>query len=294
MVSLRLLRWSVVSLAFVGARPAAAAPINLTGNPATDFNTANPNVHVTHVLTDPNQVGPSSYMAQKGWVSGWAMKDIFTAYDSKSDTLFVGIDTFKNSKGQYAIIGDADGNGNPGVTSQQMALAGGVNEAHLGGGKTVAVAFAPDGPPGTNGPVTPVVIAGVPGDKTQAGTGVDGFNVATYKNLNVGLGYNFGPTLTNNLGALAFDPSAQHPGFEFTIKNFSKIPGIDPFKGFWIEAYAGSPEDHVVGEAALSLTRVPAFSPEIGVPEPATYLTWAVVAAGAVAARRRKREAPVA
>ena len=131
-----------------------------------------------------------------------------------------------------------------------------------------------------------MVVAGVPADKTVAGTGTDGFTVVQYnatKAANGGLAYSFGTSLPQYMGNLAFDPSPAHPQLEFTIKNFSKIPGLDPTKGFWISAYAGSSLDGVAGEAYLSWSKVPANA-EQNIPEPTTWLAWTLVA-GAAACR---------
>jgi hypothetical protein len=96
--------------------------------------------------------------------------------------------------------------------------------------------------------------------------------------------------LTNNLGNLAFDPSAAHPGFEFTIKNFSKIsPTLDPTKGFWIQAYAGSPNDNPIGEESTDFIKIPAFAPQT-IPEPTTWLAWSLVAGAAGYRLRRRRQ----
>ncbi len=287
MVRLRLLRWGFASLALIGARPVLAAPISFTGFVSSDFNPSNPNVHVTPVSDSPLVVGPDKWMTDLGRVSGWAIKDIRTSYDPKTDTLSVGFETFTNAKGVKSVFGDADGNGDPGYTGPQMIAAGGVNDPHLGGHKSVAIAFAADSTTLKGAPGTPIIVAGVPADKTTAGPGLDGFSVSSYTNPSLGLGYNFGKNLTANQGTLAYDPSKAHPDLEFTIKNFSTIKGIDPFSGLWIKAYAGSPDDRVVGEAALGFTRVPAFSPE-SIPEPATLLAWTCIAgAGALHLRRR-------
>lgn len=287
MVRHSVLRWSVAVLALFGAKPLLANPIQFTGNVANDFKANDPSVTVTPVLSDPSLVGPSAFMTQQGWVSGWAIKDIRTSYDAKTDTLSVGVDTFTNKSGQQAIVGDADGNGDPGGASPQMQAAGGVDNAHLGGHKSVAIAFAST--TSANTPGVPVVIAGVPADKNHAGPGIDGFTVSTYRNVNQGLGYQFGNNLAANQGVLAFDPSAAHPGFEFTIKNFSKVPGINVTRPLWMTAYAGSPDDVVVGESALDLTHLPAVSPEVVVPEPATVLGWSLIAGVAALRWRRQR-----
>ena len=292
MVRLRILNLGLATLALMGARSASAAAVKLTGVVENDFLATNSNVRVTPVSDSPITVGPAQFMINNGWVSGWAVKDIRSSYDAATDTLSVGINTFKDATGKTAIVGDADGNGDPGGASPPMAAAGGIDTAHLGGHKSVAIAFASDSPGAKNVPGNAIIVAGVPADKSAAGPGIDGFTVALPKAANLGLAYNFGKSLTDAsghpIGRLAFDPSADHPGFEFTIKGFSKIPGLDPFKGFWIKAYAGSPEDVVVGETGLAFTRVPAFS-EQQIPEPATVLAWSLVVGGGVVVQVRRR-----
>lgn len=290
MVRVSVLRWSVAILALFGTRPVLANPIQFSGYVENDFNFKDPNVRVTNVASSPTEVGPSPFMTQNGWVSGWAIKDIRTSYDAKTDTLFVGVNTFTNAAGQRAIVGDADGNGDPGGASAQMQAAHGVDNPNFGGHKSLAIAFAPDGQFGPSAPGAPVVIAGIPADKQFAGPGINGFTVSQYRGVDLGLAYNFGKTLNDHMGQLAFNPSAEHPGFEFTITNFSKIAGLDPTKGFWIKAYAGSPDDVVVGEAALDFTRVAAFAQE-QIPEPATILGWSLVAGAAAFRWRRRRTA---
>lgn len=292
MVPFRTLRLSLAVLALWGGGSAMASSITLTGNVANDFSSTNTNVHITPVSTNPLNIGQDSYMTQNGWVSGWAVSDIRTSYDASSDTLYVGINTFKNSQGVQAIVGDVDGNGNPGTAAPQTIANSGIDLPYLGGRESVDVAFAPDGPNGTSSPGTPLIIAGVPADKTGLTTtptsAQDFFSVAKYKNVDLGLGYNYGQRLSNLNGGLAFDPSAQHPGFEFTIKHFN-TSGLDATKGFWISAYAGSPDDVVVGESALAFTRIPAFAGQ-EVPEPTTVALWSVVA-GAAWLRRYRRQA---
>jgi len=292
MMSLRQLRWGLAALASCGTRLALAAPIALTGNVETDFAATNPDVQITKVSSDPMNIGQATAITNQGWISGWAIKDIRTSYNPATDTLAVGLDTFRNAKGLQSIVGDSDGNGDPGGASGIMAAAGGQDPAHLGGRKSVAVAFAPNGAGGPGTPGTPAVIAGVPANKAAAGPGLDGFSVAAYKGNDLGLAYNFGKNLPQYQGALAFDPSARHPGLEFTVDHFSKIPGLNPTNGFWISAYAGSPDDVIAGESALAATHVPAIAEE-SIPEPATILAWSLVVAGAGVRARygRKRSA---
>jgi hypothetical protein len=138
-------------------------------------------------------------------------------------------------------------------------------------------------------PGAPLVVAGVPADKTAVGAGTDGFTVSQYDptRINSGLAYQFGQKLPQFTGNLAFSPSPSHPQLEFTITNFSKIPGLDPTKGFWISAYAGSSLDGVAGEAYLSWTKIPANA-EQNIPEPTTWLAWTLLS-GAAAWRFRRR-----
>ena len=287
----RLLSLSLVILALTSGGSATAASITLTGNVANDFKPSDPNVNITPVSDNPLNIGQASFMTQNGWVSGWAISDIRTGYDASTDTLYVGVNTFKNSQGAQAIVGDADGNGNPGTAAPQTTASGGIDLPNLGGRESVAVSFAPDGPNGKTAPGTPLIIAGVPADKTGFPTNVasaqDYFLVSNYKGVNLGLGYNFGQPLPNLNGGLAFNPSTQTPGFEFTIKHFA-ASGLDATKGFWISAYAGTPDDVVAGEGALAYTRIPAFAGQ-EIPEPTTILLWSAVAGGAMLRRYRRR-----
>ena len=284
MVPRRLSPWTVALLVVVGinAPAALAAPINFTGYVASDFNPAtNPNVVVTPVSSNPLNIGQQPWETANGWVSGWSIQDIRTYYDSSTDTMYVGINTFANPKGQYAPFGQA--NGDPTGTPTSY------DPAHLGGDKSIALAFAPVSASNPSSPGTPVVVAGIPADKSLVGKGTDGFTVSNYNAASAnagGLGYAFGSQLPQYTGNLAYDPSPSHPQLEFTITNFSKIPGLNPNNGFWISMYAGSAVDGV-GEAGLTWTKLPA-SAEQNIPEPATWLAWSV-ASGLAAWRYRRR-----
>ena len=289
MVPRRLYTWNVALLILLGLHaPAAnAAPIDFTGNVTSDFDpSTNPGVVVTPVSNNPLNIGQASWITANGWVSGWSIQDIRTSYDSSNDTLYVGINTFKNSQGVNAPFGQA--NGDPTGTPTSY------DPAHLGGDKSIALVIAPVNSTNPNQPGAPVVVAGVPADKTVAGTGIDGYTVSSYdatKAANGGLAYAFGTSLPQHMGNLAYDPSPKFPQLEFTITNFSKIPGLKPSNGFWIEAYAGSALDGVAGEAYLSWTKVPVTAAQVipnSNPEPTTWLAWTLVI-GAAACRFRGR-----
>jgi hypothetical protein len=289
MVRRNVFGWTLAILALLGARPAAAGPLLGTGNVEQDFNpTTNPNVFVLPVSSTPSQVAQTPWMATNGWVSGWNIKDIRTNYDRANDTLYVGVNFF-------GIAGDAYGSGSPG---SQDTNHGGIDLAHLGGRKSITLAFAPDSPNNPAAPGAPAIVAGVPTDKSKAGPGIDGFQVAKYQvpqtagTNDPGINHDYGQILADHMGNLAFDPSKDHPGFEFSITHFSTIPGLDPTKGLWISAYAGSLDD-LVGESAVPFTRIPNPSAQ-QIPEPATVLTWSLVVAGAGWHLRRRGRSSIA
>ena len=141
-------------------------------SPRTSIRPWTPTSIVTPVSSNPLNIGQSQWITTNGWVSGWSIQDIRTNYDATTDTLYVGVNTFKNAKGQYAPFGQA--NGDPTGTPT------GYDPAHLGGDKSIALAIAPVNPTNLSQPGTPVVIAGVPADKTIAGTGTDGFTVSQF------------------------------------------------------------------------------------------------------------------
>lgn len=291
---------SFLLLASVGAYPAQAGPIDFTGITQTDFSTTSPaavgnmNYASVPVLSSAANLGESSFIPANGWVSGWAISSVQSSYDPTNNTMYVGLSSFKEPAfGTYAIFGDADGNGNPGGASAQMAAAGGVDSPNLGGDKAVAVAFAAADP--NTSPGTKVIIAGIPSAKSLAGTGIDGFTVASYNGSSGELQNSFASALKGVTGNLAFNPSAAHPELEFSISNFSGS-GINPAQGFWINLYAGSGADVVAGEIGTGWVWVPPVQAQIlppNTPEPTTFLVWASLAGGmAWGLRRRSRRSP--
>jgi len=290
MVYRRLGPWSLALGVLLGTGSATshASGINFTGNVETDFPTSDRTTQIIGVNANPKDIGQSSWINDKGWVSGWSVKDIRFSWDQKNDVLYVGVNNWAGANG-LAPFGQA--NGNPAGTPESY------DPAHLGYGtpnsdKSVAVLFSRTDPSNPNAPGSPVMIAGVPADKSKNGPGIDGFNVSTVdaSQKESGLGYMFGNSLIgagpNSLGGnLAFDPSPAHPQLEFAISNFSKV--IDPSKGFWIELYAGSGVDGVAGESHV--VKAVGNLAEQGVPEPSTVLAW-TLASGLIAWRARSRK----
>jgi hypothetical protein len=280
---------AALALAAAWAGPATAAQMKLTGDVDKDFPMRRPGFGV--IVDNPigetdlsnwNDVAQAAWITDQRQVSGWNIKDIRTHYDAATDSLAVGVNFF-------GVAGDADGDGLPGRSDPRTTMVGGADLPHLGGRETIAVAFDLDKDR------IPDVIAGVPADKSVAGPGIDGFTVAKYKGTDPGLSFAFGETLPSQLGGLLFDPSAEHPDFEFVVANFSKIPGFefdvppgatDFHPEIGIQVLAGTPDDIISGEDTVPYTRIAAQA----IPEPASVLGWAALA-GAAAWRLRRRRA---
>jgi hypothetical protein len=284
----RYVLWiGAIAVTLLAARSAAADPITFTGNVAQDFNPkTNPEVVVIPHSDTPIHIAQPQWMTNSGFVSGWNIQDVRLGYDPKTDIMYVGVNTF-------GIAGNVDGNGTPGTPDPRLTAAGGSDPANFGGDKGMAVGFAPLG--GTfdaKNPPSPVIVAGVPGNKAEAGTGLDGFSVAKWSpngstaGPNYDLVTSFGKMLPSGMGNLAFDPSAQHPGFEFSISNFSKLLGANPLNGLVVSAQDGSVQSVVTGKDYVFSTPIEAQQ----IPEPATWLVFAGLAGGlAWSSHRRTR-----
>jgi hypothetical protein len=221
--------------------PVGAAKVTFTGNVTVDF--TGPGVLT---IPDPGGVGDVGLGAgaPPGTVSGWDMADLRLAYNATTDTLYVGINTPR-------IAGDADGDGNPGVTSAWLLANGGNDTPNLSGTETIAVYFD------LNKDGTYDVIAGVPGTDD-----INGFTCANFTYLMPGNvfnpPYNFGANLTGHIGTYYANPSAVAPNFEFTILNFSTLPGSDSsIGGFIVGAFLGSIQDNGVGEDYIDYEQNP-------------------------------------
>jgi hypothetical protein len=313
-------RWLVAVLALGWARPASAdavtpaigaingtqvSPLFVTGNAEIDLPASTSTTIVPGQAA--NAVAQPTWMTQAGLINGYVMKDIRLSYDAKTDTLAVAVNF-------YGIAGNTDGTANGG-TNPLTTAAGGSNPPHIGGDKSISIAFTPVTAAGVN--ADPVVVAGVPANKSVSPAGsLDGFDVASVNKTALqssGIAQAYGTTLTANLGALAYDPSAAHPDLEFTIKNFSKIPGLNALtSGFYISAYAGTGSTIIVGKSAIPDTLVQAPQPQslsppnnlnnpgtppvvnptnpighLNTPEPSTILAWSLVAGFAGLRARR-------
>jgi hypothetical protein len=289
MVSRTALRVSLVAALLVAGRSASAEPITFTGNVSTDFNPqTTPGVAiVTDSLhdTDAQHVAQPSWMTSAGLTSGFNIKDVALYYNAQTDTMYVGVQT-------YGVADSVDGT-NPGSTDTLLASHGISNPAGMGDGKGMAVAFAPlTGTYNALSLPAPVIVAGVSSVTSQRGTGLDGFTVTNYAGGTspgtIDLLSGFGQTLPSGMGSLAFDPSSAHPGFEFTITNFSKLLGANPENGLVVMTQDGSVYTTPVGNDQL----VGAVPEAQFIPEPTTWMIWTGLAAGGLAWRARRVRRP--
>jgi hypothetical protein len=285
MVGRNVFRCCLVGVALFGARSATAEPITFTGSVASDFNQAtNPGVVViTNNVdqNDPIHIAQPTWMTDAGLVSGMNIKEVALNYNAAVDTMYVGVET-------WGVAGYVPTQPGSGPTSS----------TNFGGDNAMVVGFAPL--TGTYNPANltpPVFVAGISGDKpAQSGSGLDGFNVATYAGGRVpgtmNLLTGFGQTLTAGMGNLAFNPRAATPGFEFTITNFSKLLGANPANGLVVmtqdgQVNANSGKDELVG----TFPEAQSIGPHT--PEPTTWMIWAGLAGGmAWSVHRRSRRSP--
>lgn len=313
MVRFRDVAWALTATALLaGPRPAPAAPITLTGNVANDFTTANGSVEDPIVLRNAttNQPiltdGQMNYTSGPAWnsgpngsttgqlVSGADMQNIWFNYNASTDTMYVGIQGFKNAAGQNEILGDITGNPNPTLDTDASGNSTASATNTWLGLKSFAVAFAPIATNSSGQTVagTPTIIAGVPastpGDPNtpKPNTTNPDFVVANYQANGAGLPFSFGTQISNG-GSMPFNTTAATPDIEFTINNFSKVSGINPANGFYLEGFAGLPG------STSGKTSFPEFGslpvPEsLNTPEPTTWLAWMLLAGGAGWRYRRR------
>jgi hypothetical protein len=226
-----------VAVPVVMSVPVVAAPPTFTGNVENDFTAPG-------VLIIPDGLGDVGLpaTAPEGTVTGWDMKDLRLFYDAGTDTMYVGINTF-------GILGDADGDGNPGATSPWAAGLGASDLPSLNMTETAAVYFD------LNQDGIWDVIGGISGVTDYSGFSVNDFAGSFFPP------YNFGNALAGNTGAKSPNPDASHPDLEFAITNWSTIPGHDASVGFKVGAFLGSLQDDGIGEDYLEAS----FNPGINI-----------------------------
>ncbi len=280
MIRRRVMTWAAsLALGAAFGATARAGAVTFTGNVETDMPATPGNGVFVVPGEQPSQVAQDSWITQNGWINGWVMKDMRFDYNKATDTMQVGVNF-------YSIAGDADGN--PTGKPAPQSLLEGLDPASLGGRKSISVEFAAPAGQGGAQVGAPVIVAGVPEDKmTSGGTGTDQFTVASAGSSS-SIQVNYGKQINSAMGSLAFDPSPAHPDFEFTIKNWSQFSTLAGSNGFWVSAFAGSPDDVVAGEGKIPWAHIPVPGQQT-IPEPTTVAGWALMAGGAAWALRRSR-----
>jgi len=213
------------------ATPVAAYdPTPFTGNVENDFTGTG-----TWIIDDfpPTYDVGIPVTAPLGTVSGWDMKDFRLTYDPGTDTMYIGINT-------YGIAGDADGNGNPSTTAQWLTDLMGLDVPNFGGTECFAVYFDLTGDGNYD------VIAGIPADPVN-----DTFGVYSFSGTPFNPGFAFGALIPGHAGAFNGIPTAAMPDIEFSITNWSTLPGnsgVEEDFHFHVDAFLGSQQDAGIGE----------------------------------------------
>jgi hypothetical protein len=235
----------------VGA--SALRAISLTGNVETDF--VSPEAVIVSDGATPNGPTPDVGMppGSPSVISGWDIKDFRFVYDAEEDSLYVGINFF-------GIAGDADGDGDPSRTSQQLTSRGGQDLPDLGFSEAIQISFdwnrdgvfetiAGTPTPGSTTPIPPpdflVAPDASPAERLPA-------QLERFDEPYI--------SVERYVGA-----SQAAPDFEFKIPNVSTLPGFSASDGFNFRAFAGSFQDDGIGEDFAESLHVDLPTP---VPEP--------------------------
>ena len=201
-----------VLLVLVKLNHSLAAPI-FTGDAAADF--SGPNAIKIDDRSTPD-VGLPHPAFPTTTISGWDMQAFYVEYDEATDTMYVGIDCF-------VICGDSDGDGDPSGTSTTLAGLGGEDVANFGPGESFGLLIDTDNDYSDSGGDFDVVIGVRDEDDLSA------IGVFTYTGL-IGeemVNEVWGTRLPNTV-TLFQSPNAAAPDLEFSIANFSTLPGFTP------------------------------------------------------------------
>lgn len=217
-----------------------AAP-TFTGDAAADF--ANTNAVRFDDLT--NDVGLPAPDFPADAVSGWDMQAVYLEYDPATDILYVGIDC-------VVICGDADGDGDPNSTGDILGKPvgegglGGEDVADWGRGESFGMLIDTNNNfDGTDGDFE--VVVGIRNRDTIAEFGAFAYTGRIGGQLrNTGWGTDPLP----NAVELFASPSSSAPDLEFTIADFSTLPGFDggDVLRYKVHVAMGSIVDDGIGE----------------------------------------------
>ncbi|MBN2452289.1 MAG: hypothetical protein JXR77_18025 [Lentisphaeria bacterium] len=230
----RICGLAIAFAAGVGSTAEAAPPV-FTGDAEVDF--ASP---PCIVIEDPTGIDVGVPGCVGNNISGFDMKDLRFYYHAATDTLYVAFNT-------YGIAGDADGDGDPGGPVYPPDCGGGTDLPDFAGTEYFALMIDVDRDHSMD------LIVGVSG-----WTDIDGFSAAVWRPSS---GYpgldDFGAPLSEFTGICVAPGTTTAPDIEFTIPNFSQIPGssgTDDDLSCQIMASMGSWEDVGIGEDNLPVS----------------------------------------
>ncbi len=175
-------------------------------------------------------------------ISGWEMNAMFLEYDIPSDTMYVGIDCM-------GICGDADGNGDPGGTGPILADLQGTDRADFSGTESFTLLIDTDGDCGAGDTGGYNVVVGV-----ALGSDINAFGAYEFVGSPFSPSTGFGTVISNTVTLFA-NPVDATPDLEFSISDFSTLPGFNFTPGnafaFSVNAFMGSLDDDGIGEDYL-------------------------------------------
>lgn len=232
-----------------------AAP-TFTGDAAADF--TGPNVIRIDDRSTPD-VGLPRPAFPTTTISGFDIRALYLDYDTAADIMYVGIDCF-------GICGDTDGDGDPGGTSTTLAGLGGEDVPEFGPGESFGMLIDTDGDyTPTSGDFDVVIGVRDEDDLSQIGA-FDFIGLLGEEMVNEVWGNRLANVVT-----LFQSPSATAPDLEFSIANFSTLPGFTP--GQLPQTYQlhsgmgalgvddGIGEDYLPDQTAIVITPTPTPTP---------------------------------
>jgi len=195
---------------FSRAAPTFQTAPTFTGDAAADF--SGPNAIKINDRVAPDVGLPQAFADTV--ISGFDMQAFYLEYDAATDTMYVGIDCF-------TICGDSDGDGDPGGTSMTLADLGGEDIPDFGPGESFGLLIDTDNDyTAASGDFDVVIGVRDDDDLSQIGafayTGLIGEEMVNEV---------WGNRLSNII-ILFQSPSATAPDLEFSIANFSTLPGF--------------------------------------------------------------------
>ncbi len=196
---------AVVAIAILALPiPAFAGPPTFTGDATVDFDPADDGVIV---IADPGGQDVAIPSPPFTPPTGYDIEDIRLYYDRDTDILYVALNT-------YTIAGDSDNDGDPNGTSPELDEEGGTDWADFRNTESFGLVLDTDNDGDGD------AVAGV-----NCFFDITTFGTYRFQGLLEIPFCSFGPPLVAQSGTTT-NPSVLGPDLEFTIPNFSGLPGL--------------------------------------------------------------------